>query len=99
MRNVEGERNLVEKSPFSFPFKLTLEVIESGQLGYDGKLLSYDRSELDASGEWERVLDALSATIPRWLSSQTRATLRKQILDCGEQAYIERSWLEDLAVA
>lgn len=81
LRNVDGELNAVEKSPFSCPFKFTLEVIESGHLEYDGRLLSFDHSELDASHGWGRVVKAIDVTIPKWLSSQTPETLRQQIND------------------
>ena len=96
LRDVEGERNAVEKNPFSCPFKFALQAIESGSLEYRGTLEQFDHSQLEASGGWDRVLEALDVTIPKWLSSQTHQTLRQQIKERREDAYIERLWLEDL---
>jgi hypothetical protein len=97
MRNVERELNPIEKDPFSYPFKLTLRQIEEGLLTYHSTNLNYEHSELDVSADWQRVFSALEGAVPKWLSLQTPWTLKQQIVEHGEDAYIERIWLEDLA--
>jgi hypothetical protein len=99
MRNVEGERPAVEKSPFSYPFKLTMQQIERGNLRYESTLLSYEHSELGAENDWSSVHHALEVVLPKWLRNQTAGQLREDIAHRGENAYIERLWLDDLASA
>ena len=99
MRNLERELNPIEKEPFSYPFKLTLRQIEQDELTYRSTNLNYEHSELGVSDDWHCVLAALEVALPKWLSSQTPQTLKQQIADYGEDAYIERLWLEDLARA
>jgi len=96
MRNVEGELPAVEKSPFSYPFKLTLEQIERGSLQYESTLLDYEHSELAADGNWSSVYRALQVLLPKWLGTQTPKQLRADIVHRGEAAYIEKIWLDDL---
>lgn len=99
MRNVEGERPTLEKSPFSYPFKLTMEQIERGGLRYEPRLLSYDHSELGAEDDWSHVCEAVEVALPKWLGTQTPGGLREDIVRRGEGAYIEKLWLDDLAGA
>jgi len=99
MRNLERELNPIEKEPFSYPFKLTLRQIEQEELTYRSLNLNYEHSQLGVSDDWQCVLTALAVAVPKWLSSQTPQTLKQQIAEYGEDSYIERLWLEDLARA
>ena len=96
MRNLERELNPSEKEPFSYPFKLTLRQIEQGELTYRSTNLNYEQSNMGRFDDWQCVLEALTVAVPKWLSSQTPQTLKQQIAEYGEDAYIERIWLEDL---
>jgi hypothetical protein len=99
MRNVDGELPAVEKSPFSYPFKLTLAQVQGGRLSYVSRLLNFDTSELPIEEGWDDVLEALEHTLPAALQSKSTESLRDEIASFGEAAYIERIWLEDLASA
>jgi hypothetical protein len=97
MRNIERQMNAIEKEPFSYPFKLTLRQIQEDELMYRSTNLNYEHSQLGVSDDWQAVLAALTVTVPKWLSSQTPQTLKQQITEHGDDSYIERIWLEDLA--
>ncbi len=96
LRNVNMEKNEVEKEPSAYPFKLTLKEVEGGRFRYQSKLLNFDVTQLPAASEWERVLNAMERTIPVWMSGLTPGSLSAEISDLGEAGYIERLWLEDL---
>ena len=99
MRNVEGERRAVEKDPFSYPFRLTMQQIERGDLRYAPSLLNYEYSELGAESDWSPVQRAVEVSLPKWLATRTPQHLHQEIADLGENAYIEKLWLDDLASA
>jgi hypothetical protein len=99
MRNVEGERQSVEKEPFAYPFKLIMRHVQRQDFKYRSTLLNYETETLERSADWSSVLRGLEDTIPAWLRSLDVATLSKQIVSGGEDGYIERLWVEDLAAA
>ncbi len=96
LRNLNEERVNVEKEPYAYPFKLTLDEILHGQFQYQSKLLNYEHSRLPIDADWSSLLLGLEETIPKWLSSFTPAILAKQISKLGQAGYVECLWLEDL---
>ena len=72
---------------------------DKGELTFRSTDLNYEHSQLGVSDDWHCVLAALEVALPKWLSSQTPQMLKQQIAEYGEDAYIERLWLEDLAPA
>ena len=99
LRNLEGERREIEKEPHCYPFKLTLDEIERRRFEYQCKLNNYEKSEIKMADDWSNVLRALEVSIPTWLISYSQAALAQEISENGEDGYIERIWLEDLAPA
>jgi len=97
LRDREKERRDVVKEPFDFPFKLTVQDINSGALRYSGKLLGFDMSRLAVNADWSANFSMLNEVVPHQLSSYSASQLRKEIMQYGESGYIEELWAEDLA--
>lgn len=96
MRNLDKESLEVEKEPHAYPFKLSLQEIESGDFQYRSKSLRYDHSNRPVDSDWSLLAMHLERTIPAWLRRLTREALITQVSRFGESGYIERIWLEDL---
>lgn len=96
MRNLDKESVEFEKEPHAYPFKFTLQEIQSGHFQYRSKLLQYDHSNLPVDSDWLLLVQHLETTIPAWLFRLTKETLAAQISRLGEAGYIEKIWLEDL---
>lgn len=96
MRNQNQAAPDFEREPLSYPYKFTLSEVEAGQLNYGGRLLNYGHSTLDAMQSWESVYDALTVSIPSWLSTLSREQFCNHVAERGQDGWIERMWLEDL---
>lgn len=97
LRNLEGERQEIEKEPHSYPFKLTLAEIGKRRLTYQSQLNNYRMTDLAMTEDWSAVLRALEIVLPTWLGSYSLAELAEDIAKHGEGGYIEKIWLEDLS--
>lgn len=97
LRNLNGERREIEKEPHSYPFKLTLAEISERRFTYQSKLNNYEMTDLAMTGDWSDLLQALDVALPTWLASYSQSGLAEDIAKRGEDAYIERMWLEDLS--
>lgn len=97
LRNLEGEHQEIEKGPHSYPFKLTLAEIGNRRFRYQSKLNNYQMTDFAMTDDWSVVLRALETDLPTWLDSYSLSALAKDIARRGEDGYIEKIWLEDLA--
>lgn len=97
LRNLNGERQEVEKEPHSYPFKLTLAEIDEKRFRYQSKLGNYETTDVATNGDWSSVLRAVETVLPDWLGSYSQYELAEEIAERGEGGYVERVWLEDLS--
>ena len=91
---------------FDYPFKFCPEAlmkIPSSKWSYTPRNLNYDREEFDYEKETSRqvsprlnkLADFLISEFVPWTWSMTPERVQKEILQRGEQAWIEKIWLED----
>lgn len=99
LRNIDGERNEIEKEPNSYPFKFTLDDIRKRRFNYQCQLNSYEVSDFGMADDWSEILRAIEVSIPAWLVTYSQTALADQIEKNGEDSYIEKIWLEDLSSA
>ena len=99
LRNIDGERNEIEKGPHSYPFKFTLDDIRKRRFNYQCQLNSYEMSDFGMADDWSEILRAIEITIPAWLDTYSQAALAEQIAKNGEDGYMEKIWLDDLSSA
>ena len=99
LRNLDGERNEIEKEPHSYPFKFTFDDIRKHRFKYQCKLNNYELSEFGIAEDWSEILRAIEIAIPTWLNTYSQTALAGEIAKKGEDGYIERIWIEDLSSA
>jgi hypothetical protein len=93
---------------FDYPFKFCPEAlmrISSSKWNYTPQNLNYGREEFDyekesslqVSRRLNKLADFLVSEFVPWTRSMTPDRAQKEILQHGEQAWIEKIWLEDYA--
>jgi len=88
------------KEPLDYPIKLSptdVLAFDSADWNYTSTLLQSPRGYLTCQEECDKLAAAIQRTLLPWVETLDRSVWLEQISANGQDGWIERMWIEDLA--